>query len=92
MCTDLWCKTFLDQPSLLSDKGKILVTYKYLITHKDILKPIINFLGKVDSYLSIIKVYKNNQTSKNKFCFPKYHYNSKPFYQIEGLCHPYLDN
>lgn len=92
VCTDLWCKTFLDQPSLLSDKGKILVTYKYLITHKDILKPIINFLGKVDSYLSIIKVYKNNQTSKNKFCFPKYHYNSKPFYQIEGLWHPYLDN
>ena len=92
VCTDLWCKTFLDQPSLLSDKGKILVTYKYLITHKDILKPIINFLGKVDSYLSIIKVYKNNQTSKNTFCFPKYHYNSKPFYQIEGLWHPYLDN
>lgn len=92
VCTDLWCKTFLAQPSLLSDKGKILVTYKYLILNKDILKPIINFLGKVDSYLSIIKVYKNNQSSKNKFCFPKYHYNSKPFYQIEGLWHPYLDN
>ena len=92
VCNSLWCKTFIEQPSLLSDKGKILVTYQYLISNKDILKPIIKFLGKVDSYLSIVKLLKKNENSQNKFCFPKYHYNSKPFYQIEGLWHPYLDN
>ena len=91
VCNDLWCQTFVSSPNLFSDKGKILVTYRNLISNKDILKPVINFLGKVDSYLSIIKLYQNNQASKNKFCFPKYHTNSRPFYQVEGLWHPYLD-
>lgn len=92
VCDSLWCKTFISCPSLLSDKGKILVTYRYLNSNKDILKPIINFLGKVDSYLSIIKLLKGNTNSKNKFCFPKYHSNNKPFFQVEELWHPYLDS
>lgn len=92
VCDNLWCSIFDRNPSLLSDKGKILVTYKYLINNKELLKPCILFLGKVDSFLSIIQLYTDSKSLTNSFCFPTYLEKDKPFYDACELWHPYLDN
>lgn len=92
ICSNLWSSVFDKKPSLFSNKGKILVTYRYLLNNKQLLKPYILLLGKVDSFLSIIKLYSNSETLKNSFCFPTYLENNTPNYNSKNVWHPYLDN
>ena len=86
----LYSETFKKEPSLLSNKGRILVTFNILNENKQIFD-IMKYIGEVDSYLSITKLFKTNENLNGKFSFPKYITSSKPVIDMKDLWHPYLD-
>jgi DNA mismatch repair protein MutS len=90
-CIHLWSETFNQSPHLLSNKGKILITYKELIKKKECLKEIITFIGKIDYNIGLCLLYKKHINTKNKFCFPFLRVSSTPIFKTNKLWHPYLN-
>lgn len=82
---------FDTEPHLLSNKGIILTEYKYIKDNKDIIIPIIKYVGLVDSYFSIAKLYKTNKNSKS-YSLSNYINSNNPFINIDNIWHPYLDS
>ena len=81
---------FINEPALFSNKGLILTEYQKLKENKDKLIPIIKYLGEIDSYLSIIKLYKKNK-EKGFYCFTDFIDSEKPVINIQNVWHPYLN-
>ena len=71
---------FHTNPSLLSNKGKILATYKIFNDNKTHMIPIFNFIAKLDFYIGLTKLHdtnihnvnKNNITEGFTYKMPKY--------------------
>lgn len=81
---------FINEPFLFSNKGLILSEYRKIKENKDKLIPIIKYLGLIDSYLSIIKLYKENK-EKDFYCFTNFIESEKPIINIQNVWHPYLN-
>ena len=81
---------FNTEPSFFSNKGIILSEYKYITENKDLIIPIIEYSGLIDSYFSISKLYKENKDS-NFYSFSNYNISDNPFIDIKGNWHPYLN-
>tara|TARA_Y100000991_G_scaffold214792_1_gene203383 strand:- start:1395 stop:3236 length:1842 start_codon:yes stop_codon:yes gene_type:complete len=81
---------FINGPLLFSNKGLILSEYRKLKENKEKLIPIIKYLGVIDSYLSIIKLYKKNK-EKDFYCFTNFIDSEKPVINIQNVWHPYLN-
>ena len=86
----LSCQTFKNDPSLLSNKGRILVTFNQLNENKEIFN-VLKLIGEIDSYLSICSLVTNNTEKKGQFCFPKYLTTCEPKINTTDLWHPYLN-
>lgn len=91
-CQNLWSSVFNKKPGLLTNKGKILITYKELINNKEKLIPIIDFIGEVDCLLSITKLYQKQLLFNNKYSFPNYIPSTLPVFNSEDVWHPFIDN
>lgn len=91
-CHNLWSNVFNQKPALLTDKGKILITYKQLLKKKDDLIPILDFIGDVDTFISISQLFQKQQLLNHKFSFPKYIPSSNPVFNAKQLWHPFLDD
>ena len=82
----LWDDIFTQQPTLFSNKGRILKTYKCLTEKKENLLDILRFIGTSDAYLSIANLYK-----KGGYCFPEYDNDSiKPYINVADIWYPIL--
>lgn len=82
----LWDDVFQEQPNIMSNKGRILKTYKCLTEKKENLLDILRFLGTSDVYLSIADTYK-----QGGYCFPEYDTKSlKPLIKAEDIWYPIL--
>ena len=92
ICENLWSNVFNQQPALLTDKGKILITYRELLEKKDDLVTILKYIGNVDSLMSIAKLFIQQSKLSNCFSFPEYVISERPIINVQSLWHPYLDN
>lgn len=82
----LWDNVFQEQPNIMSNKGRILKTYKCLTEKKENLLDILRFLGTSDVYLSIADTFK-----QGGYCFPEYDTKSlKPLIKAEDIWYPIL--
>ena len=71
---------------LIPNIGKLLVSYRELVDHKDKLIPIVNFIGNIDFYYSISKIF-----TKYDICYTNYIENSEePIILAKNIYHPSL--
>ena len=90
---DLNNDLFNTEPSLLSNKGKILVTYKNVENiEKSRYKNYFNLIGEIDSYCSIVALVKHLETNNFNVCYTKYKSEVKPYINLKGVWHPYLSS
>lgn len=92
ICENLWSNVFTRQPSLLSDKGKVLITYHELLEKKNDLVTILKYIGNVDSLISITKLFNQQSNLPNCYSFPEYVISERPILNVKSVWHPYLDN
>ena len=82
---------FKKDPSLFSNKGKILSTFKKLKESKNNLSNIFHYTGIIDTVLSIENLL-SNSSSENPYSLTNYITNNKkPIIQVDGIWHPYLN-
>ena len=82
---------FDNNPSLFSNKGKILYVFKEFKKNKDKMGNIFHISGIIDALLSIDNII-TNKTSENPYCLTTYLDKNKPSININNLWHPYLIN
>jgi len=80
---------FDNNPSLFSNKGKILYVFKEFKKNKDKMGNIFHISGIIDALLSIDNII-TNKTSENPYCLTTYLDKNKPSININNLWHPYL--
>jgi DNA mismatch repair ATPase MutS len=78
---------FSKEPYLLSNKGKILRVFKVITNNRFIFNNIILNTGKIDAYLSILRLKKEYNLS-----YPIYQNNNKPSLILKNVYHPIIDN
>ena len=76
---------FETQPSLISNKGKILMSYNS-IQKRELYTDLLNDIAVIDYYNSIVKLIKEHKN----ICFPNYLENECPVVNAKQLWHPYL--
>jgi DNA mismatch repair protein MutS len=82
---------FNKDPSLFSNKGKILSTFKKLKESKNNLSNIFHYTGIIDTVMSIENLL-SNSTTENPYSLTNYITNNKkPIIQVDGIWHPYLN-
>ena len=91
--TSLENDLFKTNPKLLSNKGKILVTYRHIEdneNHIEKYKTYFNFIGKIDAYISIVSLVKEFNDKNLNICYTRYETNVNPSIKLKDLWHPYL--
>jgi DNA mismatch repair ATPase MutS len=78
-------KLFSTTPYIISNKGKILRVFKLLTNNRYIFNNIILNTGKIDAYLSILRLKKLHNLS-----YPIYLNNTKPILIVKNMYHPIL--
>jgi DNA mismatch repair protein MutS len=84
---------FRGDASLLSNKGKVLVSYKQIQETENFVekyKTYFNLLGEVDAYLSIVCLVRDFNDKNYNICYTRYESSVKPHIKLSGLWHPYL--
>ena len=79
---------FCSEPNILSNKGKILVSYN-TIQNKELYKDLVNDIAIIDYYNSICLLV---QDEEKEVCFPNYIENEYPSIIAKDIYHPYLTN
>ena len=82
---------FKDDFGLFSNKGHILHSFQWFGLYKNRFIEMLNYIGKIDAYLSISKLYIKNMDSKLRFSFTNYIENDKPIIKINKLWNPILN-
>ena len=84
---------FKNKPKLLSNKGKILVTYRNIEDNENHIgkyKTYFNYIGEIDAYVSIVSLVKEFNDKDLNICYTRYETNLNPIIKIKDLWHPYL--
>ncbi len=84
----LWKDIYDKKPTFYSNKGLILKTYNQLDEKKEKLLDIIKYIANIDCYLSLTKLYVDNN-----YCLTKYiDDETKPNIKITDMWNPVLEN
>ena len=59
--------------------------------NSELLKDIIQYIGEIDAYCSIVKLYKKHQYTNCRICLPNYIISSKPEINIKNIWNPILN-
>lgn len=86
----LFGATFREPPSLLSNKGSILVTFREVEETAEKFHELLTAVGNIDYLINTIELL-NSNTSEPKYCFAEYLVNDKPLVDVSNIWHPCLD-
>lgn len=84
-------EVFNKNPSLFSNKGKILYIFKKFKLNKDRMTNIFHYTGIIDAILSIENII-SNSTKDNPFCLTTFINKKDPIINVKNIWHPYLNN
>lgn len=82
----LCSKTFSESGNW-SHTGRVISTYRLLDTHKEALFPAIMAIAELDTYLSVVRLYKES-TPGHSYCFPTYNPTGSPSINFKELWNP----
>ncbi|MCF7800230.1 hypothetical protein K9M16_04505 [Candidatus Babeliales bacterium] len=78
--------------ALLISRGKILSSAFLMLKNQDNLTDILQVLGELDAYMSIAKLYKENENNENaKYCFAKYIEQDTPYISLKKSWTPFIN-
>ena len=80
-----------DKSCLRDNKGAILFAYHNFLDDRDKLIPILKYIGKIDAFFSIAKLFEIYEDNDNKYCLVDYIQSDKPYLNIEETWHPFLN-
>ena len=87
----LFNKNICREESCLTDnKGVILTAYHNFLDNKDKLQLLLKYIGKIDAFFSITKLFERYNDSDNKYCIVKYKNLKKPYLKLKETWHPFL--
>jgi DNA mismatch repair protein MutS len=80
--------TLEEETSLISHKGIVIRSYVLMHDVKNLLEEALVAVGNIDAYISLAKLYKETQKSRNAFSFAQYKIAEKPFIKLSNFWHP----
>ncbi len=83
--------TFKGDPSFFSWTGRVKAAYFLMQEHKDTFTKFIKYIGEIDSYLSIAKLYKKHHETKNHYSFATFAGKDAPYIQAQQFWNPMLN-
>lgn len=83
--------TFREKPSLTSNKGYILVSFKEIRENSDKFNNLLSGVAETDYLVNTIQLLNDTVTSGPKYCFADYLVNDKPLIDARDIWHPCLD-
>ncbi len=83
--------TFKGDPSFFSRMSRIPAAYYLMQENKAEFATLMKFVGEVDAYLSIVKLYKKHHGTKNHYSFATYVDKSEPYINIKQFWNPMLN-
>ena len=81
---------FNNIPSLFSNKGKILTTFKNFKNNKDNLVNLFHYTGIIDTICSIDLILLSS-TDENPYCITNFISSKTPIINVNNIWHPYLE-
>jgi energy-coupling factor transporter ATP-binding protein EcfA2 len=84
--------TFDSQDGLIYSRGKAIRAHFLLKEVKNELVPALQAIADFDAYLTLAKMYKEHQGSKNPFVFVEFIDNPTPKFVLRGCWEPLVDN
>ncbi len=82
--------TFKGEPSYFAQTGNILAAYKLMQENKEVMVPLLEFLGEVDACLSIVRLLKKYEKERVRFALVNYVEDGAPYLKLEGFWNPML--
>ncbi len=83
--------TFKGNPSFFSWTGRVKAAYSLMQEHKTEFVKFMHFVGEVDAYLSIAKLYKKHPQTKNHYSFVTFANKNAPYIKVQQFWNPMLD-
>ena len=84
--------TFREKPSLTSNKGYILVSFKEIRENSEKFYNLLSGVAETDYLVNTIQLLNNTNTNGPKYCFADYLVNDKPLIDARDIWHPCLDH
>ena len=89
--TELWNPLFKTDPSIYSNKGKILITFNKLLNNKHDLLEYIKYISKIDAYISIVKLFQTTDETKCNYSLCEYINSKKPLIKANDIWNPVIN-
>jgi DNA mismatch repair protein MutS len=86
--TDDVCR---EKSCLRDNKGIILTAYHNFLEEQDKLLLLLKYIGKIDAFFSIAKLFEVYEDNDNKYCLVDYIKYDKPYLKLENTWHPFLN-
>ena len=84
--------TFREKPSLTSNKGYILVSFKEIRENSEKFYNLLSGVAETDYLVNTIQLLNNTVTTGPKYCFADYLVNDRPLIDARDIWHPCLDH
>ena len=78
ICERLYDTLYSHEHTFYCNKGKFLKIFLELRDHYEFLTPVVVYISKIDSYISIVKLYNELRNNKKYVCFPEFKVSSVP--------------
>ena len=78
------------EPSLLANRGAILLAYKTMHALKDDVVPVLSAVSELEAYLGLATLYKERKQNKYPVCFVEYCHNDEPELTLVNFVHPLI--
>jgi DNA mismatch repair protein MutS len=77
---------------ITDNKGAILTAYHNFLDEKNRLLLLLKYIGKLDAFYSIAKLYEKYADKDNKYCMVEFIQSNQPYLKLKSAWHPYLVN
>ena len=84
--------TFREKPSITSNKGYILVSFKEIRENSEKFYNLLSGVAETDYLVNTIQLLNNTVTTGPKYCFADYLVNDRPLIDARDIWHPCLDH
>lgn len=83
--------TFNGDASFFSLTGRVLAAHQLMKEVKDQFTPFVEFVGTIDSYVSIAKLYKKHEQTPVHYSFVDFIENDRPYIKATNFWNPFID-
>lgn len=83
--------SFKEKHSVLKDKGRTLISFKFMNENKASFEDVFAALGELDMYVSLAKLFKEHENQRAPYCFAQYIQADRPVFEIKDFWNHFVD-